>query len=319
MTTPLLDTKLYLPPLRPDMVPRTHLLQQLNEGLSLGHRLTLISAPAGSGKTSLVTAWASQANTPFAWVSLDEDDNSPARFLTYLTAALQNVEPGFGETILAALQSPQPPSPSSVLPFLINDIAECAGMALVLDDYHVIKSQAVHDLVDALIRHIPRNLHLVIATRADPPLPLSRLRGRRQLSELRTPDLRFTHDEATAFFIRALGLELPSQDVSTLHARTEGWITGLHMAAISLRGREDTSRFVQSFAGSNRYILDYLLEEVLQQQPQDIQTFLLQTSILTNLCGDLCRAVTGQNDGQRILEDMERANLFVVPLDDQRQ
>jgi LuxR family maltose regulon positive regulatory protein len=319
MSTPLLATKLYIPPVRTEWVRRPRLIQYLDEGLRRGHRLTLISAPAGSGKTSLVSAWAGQAETPFAWFSLDEDDNAPVRFLIYLIAALQTIDPGCGEVVLAALQSPQPPPARSVLPFLLHDVTTCPDAVLVLDDYHVIKERAVHDLVASLLQHLPRNLHLVIATRADPPLPLPRLRGRQQLSELRPPDLRFTDEEATAFFAGTMGLELSSQDVSALNTRTEGWITGLRMAAISMRGRDDTSAFVRSFTGSNRYILDYLVEEVLQQQPEDIQTFLLHTSILSDLSGDLCRAVTGLDDGQRILEEMEQANLFVVPLDDRRQ
>ncbi len=316
MSVPILVTKLYIPSTRPDLVARPCLIDRLNAGLR--GKLTLVSAPAGFGKTSLLSAWIEQTKRPVAWVSLDEDDNDAARFLVYVIAALQTIDAEIGASVLAGLQSPQPPPPLSVLPYLISDIASYADITLVLDDYHVIKTQAVHDLVDYLLQHMPRNLHLIIATRTDPPLPLPRLRGRRQLTELRTADLRFSHAAAEAFFNQVKALQLSSEDVMALNGRTEGWITGLQMALLSMQGREDKSRFIQSFTGSNRYILDYLLEEVLEQQPAEMRDFLLKTSLLDRLCGELCRAVTGDSASQQMLEKMERTNLFVIPLDDQR-
>ncbi len=255
---------------------------------------------------------------PVAWLSLDEGDNDPARFLAYFVAALKAIDANFGAGTLGALQSPQPPPMEAILTALINEFATVPDhFALVLDDYHLITTQPIHDALAFLLDHLPPNLHLVIATRADPPLPLARLRGRGQLTELRLTHLRFTHDEAAAFLNTCVSLNLSPEDVAALEARTEGWVAGLQMAAVSMQGQEDVAGFIQAFTGSDRYILDYLVEEVLQRQPESVQTFLLQTAILDRLTGPLCDAVTGQDDGQATLERMERANLFILPLDNE--
>ncbi len=324
MVTPLLQTKLYVPPARPEMVPRLRLIERLNAGLE--RKLILISAPAGFGKTTLVTEWlnslkaAGSAERPFTWLSLDEDDNNPARFLTYLLAALQRIDPAIGQAAQAMLQAPQPPPPQSFLTSLINDIvATPHPFVFVLDDYHLIHTLPIHQQLAFLLDHQPSQMHLVIVTREDPPLPLSRLRARGQTVEIRQDDLRFTVEETTDFLRRVMRLELSSADVAALQRRTEGWIAGLQLAALSLQGRDDVHQIVQSFTGSHRYILDYLTDEVLQQRPKGTKDFLLQASILDRLSGPLCDAVTGQTDGQATLERLEQANLFIVPLDDERR
>ncbi|MFQ5857463.1 MAG: LuxR C-terminal-related transcriptional regulator [Anaerolineae bacterium] len=320
MTAPLLTTKLYIPPARPELVSRPRLIERLNAGLH--SKLTLISAPAGFGKTTLLSEWAAGCERPIAWASLDKDDNDPTRFWGYFVAALQTVRARTGEAALALLQSPHVPPIEAILTTLINEITDIPDcFVLVLDDYHVIEAQPIHAALSFLLDHMPPQMYLVIATRADPPLPLSRLRGRGQLTELRTADLRFTPDEAAAFLNQVMGLGLSSNDVTALDARTEGWIVGLKMAALAMRGRgtERIASFVAAFAGSHRYILDYLTDEVLLQQPESVQTFLLQTAILDRLTGPLCDAVTGQSDGQTMLERLEAANLFIVPLDDERR
>ena len=319
-SVPLLTTKLRVPPTLSTLIARPRLLDKLSEGLKLGRRMTLVAAPAGYGKTSLLSYWARHCQRPVAWLSLDEEDGDPARFLTYLVAALRQGEVVVAETVLAALASPQPFSAQAVLPSLIAEI-ESAGRAfvLILDDYHLLQASPVHDVLAYLLDHQPPQLHLVIASRADPPLPLARLRARGQLAELRQGDLRFTPAEATAFLNQVMGLGLEAGDVGALAARTEGWIAGLHLAATSLQARGDAHRFIQDFTGSNRFILDYLVEEVLQRQPPDVQAFLLQTSILDRLTGPLCDAVVEEGGGQARLEMLERANLFIVPLDDERK
>ena len=323
MATPLLTTKLYIPPVRPELVSRPRLIERLNAGLH--HKLTLISAPAGFGKTTLLSEWAAGCERPVAWVSLDEGDNDPARFLAYFVAAQQTlalsqvegIEATIGEGALAALQSPQPPPMEELLTALINQINAISGnFVLVLDDYHLITTQPVHDALTFLLDHLPGNMHLAIATRADPPLPIARLRGRGQLTELRQADLRFTPDEAAEFLKQIMGLELSADDVTALASRTEGWVTGLQMAAVSMQGREDISRFIAEFTGSQHYVLDYLIEEVLQRQPESVQSFLLQTSILDRMNSPLCDAVTGTGNSHAMLEHLEHANLFVFPLDD---
>ena len=314
---PLIQTKL-TPPLVPvDLVSRPRLVERLNEGYSSGNRLTLVSAPAGYGKTSLVVDWLRQTGQPFAWLTLDESDNDPAHFFAYLLAALQRVYPDLGQTAGAMLQAPQTPHSRPLLTSLINDVNETAHL-FVLDDYHVIEESTIHEAVSFLLDHMPVQMHLVIATRADPPLPVARLRGRGQLTELHTGDLRFTLNEITTFLNEAMGLSLSHQQVDALERRTEGWIAGLQMAALSMRGREDVSSFIQAFTGSHRYILDYLTEEVLNGQPDDIQAFLLKTSILDRLTGALCDKVTGRNDSQGTLEMLETANMFMIPLDEER-
>ncbi len=326
MSTTILATKLYIPPPRPKIVLRPRLIEQLNEGLSSGCKLTLISASAGFGKTTLVSEWVASCEQPVAWLSLDEGDNGPARFLTYLVAALQTIMANIGEGVLGALQSPQPPPIESILTALINEITTIPdNFILVLDDYHIIDSKPVDNAIAFLLEHLPPQMHLVITTREDPPLPLARLRARSQLTELRAADLRFTPAEAAEFLNQAMSLQLSTEDIAALEVRTEGWITGLQLAALalqgslSMQGHPDTSRFIQSFTGSHRFVLDYLVEEVLQRQTEHIRSFLLQTAILDRLSSPLCDAVTGQEDGRGMLEALERGNLFVIPLDDQRQ
>ncbi len=322
MPAAILATKLYIPPSRQRVVLRPRLVQRLNEGLAAGHKLTLVSAPAGFGKTTLVSEWVAGCGRPVAWLSLDEGDSDPSRFLAYLIAALQTVAPGVGDGVLAVLQSPQPPPLESTLTALLNDIATIpSDVVLVLDDHHVLDAKPVDDALAFLVEHQAPQLHLVVATREDPALPLARLRARGQLTELRAADLRFTPSEAADFLNQVMGLNLTADDIAALETRTEGWIAGLQLAAISLQGRTDVARFIATFAGSNRFVLDYLLEEVLQRQSEPVQTFLLRTSILGRLCGPLCDAVLldASASGQETLEYLERANLFIVPLDNERR
>ncbi len=317
MSTPILTTKLYSPPTRPEFVPRPRLIERLNDGLQ--RKLTLISAPAGFGKTTLVSDWLHQSKVPTAWLSLDEGDNDPTRFLAYLVAALQTIAANMGEGVLAVLQAPQPPPTESILTALLNEITSIPdNFVLVLDDYHVIEAKPADNALTFLLEHLPPQMHLVIATREDPHLPLARLRARGQLTELRAADLRFTPGEAATFLNQVMGLGLSAEEVTSLETRTEGWIAGLQLAALSMRGREDVAGFIRAFAGDNRYIVDYLVEEVLQCQPERVRSFLLQTSILDRLSGPLCDAVTDQEEGNVMLEALERGNLFVVPLDDKR-
>ena len=290
MSTPILATKLYIPPPRPKVVLRPRLIERLNEGLH--RKLTLISAPAGFGKTTLVSEWVAGCERPAAWLSLDEGDNDPTRFLTYLVAALQTIAANIGEGVLGVLQSPQPPPTESILTALLNEITTIPdNFVLVLDDYHVIDAKPVDHALTFLLEHLPPQMHLVIATREDPQLPLARLRARGQLTELRAADLRFTPSEAAEFLNQVMGLNLSAEDIAALETRTEGWIAGLQLAAISMQGHQDATSFIKSFTGSHHFVLDYLVEEVLQQQPESVQTFLLRTSILDRLCGPLCDAV----------------------------
>ena len=319
-TSPLLETKLYIPKWRPGLVSRPRLVERMHQGIE--RKLTLVSAPAGFGKTTLLAEWL--AATPASqraagWVSLDQTDNDPAFFWAYFITALQKVQSEIGESALSLLHSPQPPAIESILTTLINEINAIEDdFAFILDDFHVIDAQPVHGAIAFLLDHLPPQMHLVIASRSDPPLPLARLRGRGESTELRASDLRFTPDEAAAFLNGVMGLDLSAGDVAALETRTEGWIAGLQLAALSMQGREDVPGFIAAFSGDDRYIVDYLVEEVLQRQPKSIRSFLLQTSILDRLSGPLCDAVTGQEDGKGMLEDLERGNLFVVPLDDKR-
>src|ERR671914_2142289 len=316
-STPILATKLYVPPPRPRAVLRLRLTGHLNGGLN--GKLTLVSAPAGFGKTTLLGEWVAGCERPVAWLSMDEEENDLTRFLAYFVAALQTIAPDIGEGVLGVLQSPQPPPIESILTALLNEIDTVPDdFVLVLDDYHVIDGSAVEEALSFVLEHLPPGMHLVIATREDPQLPLARLRARGQLTEVRAADLRFTPSEAAEFLKGVMGLSLSEEDIAALETRTEGWIAGLQLAALSMRGREDVSGFVRAFAGDNRYILDYLVEEVLQRQPERIRSFLLQTSILERLSGPLCDAVTDQEEGREMLEALERGNLFVVPLDDRR-
>ena len=306
MATPLLQTKLYIPPPRRELVPRPRLIERLNAGLH--RKLTLVSAPAGFGKTTLVSEWMAGCTRPVAWLSIDESDNELTRFLTYFIAALQTIEPDVGKDAVGALQSPQPPPAETILIATMNEIAAIPDrIVLVLDDYHLIEAQSIHDALTFLLRRLPPPMHLVIATREDPLLPLASLRARGQLTELRATDLRFTSSEAAAFLNQVMGLDLSSEDIAALERRTEGWIAGLQLAALALQGTSmqggmDAAPFVESFTGSHRFVLDYLVQEVLEQQPQSLQAFLLQTSILDRLTGSLCDALTGQEDGRSTLE-----------------
>lgn len=332
MVTARLATKLYIPPQRPNVVLRPRLIAQLNEGLH--RKLTLIAAPAGFGKTTLISTWLAACARPVAWLSLDEGERDLTRFLTYLVAALQTIVPTIGAGVLGALESSPPPPQEAILTALLNDIAATPDpFVLVLDDYHLVDARAVDTALAFLLDHLPAQMHLMITTREDPHFPLARLRVRDQLTELRAADLRFTPPEAAAFLSQVMDLHLSAEDVAALERRTEGWIAGLQLAALSMRGRADIGQFVRAFAGDNRYIVDYLVEEVLQRQPERVRNFLLQTSILDRLNGPLCDAVLDerpemQHDSttpfalrpaSRILEELERGNFFVVPLDDQRQ
>jgi LuxR family maltose regulon positive regulatory protein len=355
MSSPLLKTKLYIPPVRSELVSRPRLMERLNVALVLGdkyrgldRKLTLISAPAGFGKTTLLSEWLAGCSQPAAWLSLDEDDNDPAHFLAYFIAAIQTIHPDIGESVVADLHASQSLPIQALLATLINEIAAVPErFILVLDDYHLITAQPIHDGLAFLLDHLPPGMHLVIATRGDPPLPLARLRARGQLTELRQSDLRFTTDEAAVFLNQVMGLDLSPEHVAGLEGRTEGWIAGLQMASlailahVSTPGQENVAGFIRAFTGSDRYILDYLVEEVLQRQPESIQTFLLQTSILDHLTGPLCDAVcsvgTGvrfgkaemhtppplaeeePGQGQATLERLEQANLFIIPLDNERR
>lgn len=316
----IIANKLYSPPPRPKVVLRPRLSERLNEALH--RKLTLISAPAGFGKTTLVSEWVAGCERPVAWLSLDEGDKDPTRFLAYLVAALQTIAANLGAGVLGLLQSPQPPPPTSIMTALLNEIATLPTHAvLVLDDYHVIGPTPVDEALTFLLEHLPPQMHLVIVTREDPDLPLARLRARGQLAELRATDLRFTPLEAAEFLNQVMGLNLSAEEIALLETRTEGWIAGLQLAAIAMQGEQDAARFIQSFTGSHRYVLDYLVEEVLQQQPERVQTFLLRTSFLNRLCGPLCDAVllAPTAIGQETLEYIERANLFIVPLDHERR
>ncbi|RCW48387.1 LuxR C-terminal-related transcriptional regulator [Paenibacillus prosopidis] len=318
MSIPILATKLYIPQPRTKAVLRPSLIGRLNEGLD--RKLTLISASAGFGKTTLVSEWVAVCERPVSWLSLDEGDNDPARFLTYLITAVQTIADGIGEGALGALKSSQPPPTESILTILVNEISTIPyKFVLVLDDYHVIDAKQIDDALIFLLENLPQQMHLIIATRENPQFPLARLRVRDQLTELRATDLRFTPGEAAAFLNQVMGLVLSADEITALETRTEGWIAGLQLAALSMQGCEDIPAFIRAFAGDNRYIVDYLAEEVLQRQPEHVRSFLLQTAILDRLHGPLCDAVTGQEDGNARLDALERGNFFVVPLDDRRQ
>ncbi len=336
----LLKTKLYVPPVRPELVPRPVLIERLNAGLH--RKLTLVAAPAGSGKTTLISAWLHSSNRASTWLSLDGGDNASVRFFGYLVAALQEIQKDMGEVVERLLETVHPLQPELLLTMLINDLATAEPFVLVLDDYHAITEPVVHRAVALLLERMPPHMHLVITTRHDPPLPLSRLRGRDQLTEIRQPDLRFSRAETAAFLNRAMGLKLSSAEIATMEQRTEGWVTGLQLAALALQGasslqehdQESTARTIKSFSGRHHFVLDYLADEVLKYQPRPLQEFLLQTSILERMCGPLCDAVVDirdsglegmeapgfnlPNPGQQTLHQLEAANLFVVPLDDER-
>jgi LuxR family transcriptional regulator, maltose regulon positive regulatory protein len=325
----LLSTKLSIPSTRQELVSRPRLVEGLNQGLHCTPCLTLISAPAGFGKTTLVSEWVAGCDRPVALLSLDAGDSDPVRFLTYLVAALRTVAPNIGEGVLDALHASQsqPPPIEPILTTLLNELSTVPedssppskqGCILVLDDYHVIDAKLVDDALTFLVEHLPPRMHLVITTREDPALPIPRLRARGQLIELRAADLRFTPSEAAEFLNQVMGLNLLAEDVATLEDRTEGWIAGLQLAALSMRGHQDVPGFIRAFAGDNRYIVDYLVEEVLKHQPESVRNFLLQTAILNRLNGPLCDAVTGQVGGKARLETLQRGNFFIIPLDDKQ-
>ncbi|SFJ59702.1 regulatory protein, luxR family [Paenibacillus sp. UNC496MF] len=320
MSTPIMSTKFYIPPLRPKAVLRTRLTEKLSMGLY--RKLTLIAAPAGYGKTTLVCEWLADCGRPVAWLSLEEGDNELTRFLTCIISSLQTVEAKIGVGILAVLQTPQLPPTESILTALLNEItAVPSPFILVLDDYHAINSKPVSDAVFFLLDHLPTQMHIVMTTREDPGIPLARLRVQDQMTELRAADLRFTISESEDFLNRIMGLDLSMDQIASLESRTEGWVAGLHLAAISIHGEYDADRLIKAFTGSHHFVLDYLVEEVLQRQPEAVQTFLLRTSILDRLCGSLCDDVVLDPavSGKTTLMELERKNLFVVPMDNERK
>ncbi len=360
MSTTILTTKLYIPPPRPNLVRRSHLWTRLTEGLH--RKLTLVSAPAGFGKTTLISSWIDGLQTTeagqdlrtdrpstfdyrVAWLSLDKQDSDPVRFLTYLVAALQRINPDLGSGLLDQLHAPLTPPVEPLLTTLLNRVTTLSRkLVVVLDDYQSVEDKAVDKILAFLLEHLPPQMHLVITTRADPQLPLARYRARGQLTELRAGDLRFTHAEAADFLERVTGVSLTEEEIAALEHRTEGWIAGLQMAALAMQGtlatqrQQDVSRFVRSFTGSHRFVMDYLVEEVLQQQPEAVRRFLLRTSILDRMCADLCDRVLGSGEqrsdknpfapmahssqsasSQSLLEMLERQNLFLIPLDNERR
>ena len=318
-----LTTKLYIPPTRADMVSRPRLIQRLNQGLDC--KLTLVSAPAGFGKTTLVSEWLFGLDRPSAWLSLDSGDNDLARLLTYVIAALQHINADLGQTTQTFLQTPQPPALDVLLGPLINEIAALnTSLVLVLDDYHAITLPTIHQTMSFLLERMPPNMHLVIATREDLPLSLARLRAQQQMTEIRGGDLRFTEAETAAFLNQTMGLNLPPEAIRALEIRTEGWIVGLQLAALSMQEEppERIPDFIRAFTGSHRYIVDYLTEEVLRSRPPGTRSFLLETSVLDRLTGPLCDAVCVsfcEGDSQAMLERLEEANLFLIPLDSERR
>jgi LuxR family maltose regulon positive regulatory protein len=313
----MLLTKLHIPPAGNNVVHRTELFEELNSGLS--RKLILVSAPAGYGKTTLLSDWIIQNKIPAAWLSLDNSDNDPAVFLGYVISGIQNIHQDFGQSALRLLNSPNSPSVESITSLLINEIINIKqNFLLVLDDFHLIKSNEVLKLVTYLLEHIPGNIHIIILTRSDPALPLSRLRSQHQLVELRSSDLSFSANDISVLFNKKLKLGLSIDDVYSLETKTEGWIAGLQLTALSMQGHEDISGFIQELKGDNRYIMDYLMEEVLKIQTDDIKEFLLQTSILEQMSAPLCNTVLNRNDSQVILEILERNNMFVIPLDTER-
>ncbi|HSD83556.1 MAG TPA: LuxR C-terminal-related transcriptional regulator, partial [Anaerolineae bacterium] len=314
----LLATKLRRPALSPKRVHRSHLIQRLNDGLEAGRPVTLVSAPAGFGKTTCIGDWVNTLDLPAAWLSLDPADDDPGRFFTYLIAALQQVDANTGREIEGILRAGQLPPDDVISTTLLNDLLEWKNRCLlILDDFQVIQDRFILHILEQLIITLPPALQLILITREDPSLPLARLRANNQLTEIRAADLRFTDRETDQFLNELLGLSLSRSDLTTLEDRTEGWIVGLQLAGLSMRGRADPSRFIANLSGSHRFILSYLTEEVLNHQPEDIQRFLLQTSILDRLNGDLCNAVTGQTNSHALLQQLFNANLFLIPLDDE--
>lgn len=325
MATPLLRTKLQTPPLRRGLVLRSRLIERLEAGMAQGHKLAVMAAPPGSGKTTLALAWLAAHPRPAAWLSLDQSDQDPYRFWAYLIATLQTIDPSIGQSILASLEVSRP-SPELMISGLINDLIAAplfdtwdGPVVLVLDDYHQIENPAIHSSLGYLLDNQPANLFILITSRADPPLSLARRRARLAFTEIRVADLRFTPDEAARYLNETMGLDLREPEIAALTRRTEGWVVGLQLAALSLRDHTDPRQFIHALAGDDRYIGDYLMEEVLHHQPHEVQDFLLKSAILGRMNADLCAAVTGYPDSQQILESLERDNLFLAPLDRRRR
>jgi LuxR family transcriptional regulator, maltose regulon positive regulatory protein len=319
MSIPLLTTKLFIPPPRQGTVSRPRLLQKLDDSLH-NRRLTLVSAPAGFGKTSLICEWVAKTGCPTAWLSLDEDDNDPLRFWRYVTAAFQTLSPRLGENLATALQAPKPAALPTLISSLINDLTSFStDLILVLDDYHLVENEAIHESFTFFLDHLPSPVHPLISTRSDPPLQLSRRRGRGELCEIRAADLRFNTAETGELLNEGLKLGLAQDDIRLLEQRTEGWITGLQMAGLSMEGLPDKHGFVAAFNSDDRYVADYLIEEVLHHQPAHIQDFLLKTSLLNRMSAPLCDALLDTHNSQQVLSDLERTNLFIFPLDHRRE
>ena len=317
----LLETKFHIPSWRSDCVIRSRLLDQLQAGLIEQRKLTLVSAPAGYGKTTLITSWLNSftESTRYIWLSLEKSDNEPARFLSYWATAWNRISEFVLENILELLDAPQLPPFQNILDEVINALARLEEPAtLILDDYHIITNSLIHEMLEYFLEHQPRQVHLVIITREDPPLPLARLRARRQMVEIRASDLRFTEEEASHFFNQSMQLMLEEEDIHSLEMRTEGWAVGLQLAALALKNLPDPQNFVETFRGSHRYVLDYLAEEVIRQRRDDIREFLIQTSILERFNAESCEAITGYPNSQDLLTELEQANLFLIPLDDNR-
>jgi len=320
MSVPILSTKLNIPRPRANGIARPRLTKKLLDGANRPGSFVLISGPAGFGKTTLLSEFAAEFHNPLSWISLDGADNDPIQFWTYLITACQSIHHEIGESALAILQAPQPFPDETIPTILINDIVKMQDdLVLVLDDYHVIQNSSIHAGLAFILDHLPSNLHLLLSTRVDPPWPLARFRARDQLVEIRAADLRFTVEETTAFLNQVMGLNLSAADVAALETRTEGWIASLQLVALSMKGRADVTGFIQAFTGSHVYVAEYLIEEVLEHQPQDVKAFLLQTSILERLNAGLCEAVSGRQDSKALLKDLYQSNLFVLPLDDEGQ
>lgn len=316
MDASILSTKLFIPAAPARVIHRPHLIERLTAGLQVGKFLTLVSAPAGYGKSTLLAEWITGYQGQVAWLSLDDRDNHPLRFWRYFVTALQTVSQPLGQAALQMLELAQDFDPQLFLTALVNDVAACDHpVILILDDYHLISNSDIHAAMNALLEHSPPSLHLVMATRTDPPLPLSRLRVRGKLTEVRIADLRFDTEEAAGFLNGLMNLALDTADVQALEARTEGWIAGLQLAALSLQDRADVQTFIQEFTGSQHLVLEYLVEEVLLRQPEALQQFLLETAILQRMCAPLCDAVTESAQSAQALADLHRRNLFVIPLD----
>jgi LuxR family maltose regulon positive regulatory protein len=317
MKTDLLASKFYYPPRRPDLVQRPHLLESLDQGLS--GKLTLVSAPAGFGKTTLVSEWIRAGGHPTAWLSLDKNDNDPSRLLIYLISALQRIDPQIGVDVKAALEESLAPGFEILLTRLISELERLPEKSIiVLDDYHLIEAKPVHEVISFLIEYLPPAIHLVICGRTDPPLPISRLRVRGEVNEVRTSQLRFTNIDAAVFLNDRMGFDLSPDGIAALEARTEGWIASLKLAALSMQGRQDWPEFIAKFSGSNRYVIDYLVDEVMARHPEEVQTFLRRTSILERFCAPLCEYVAGGSRDLDIIDYLDRSNLFLIPLDDHR-